>query len=129
MIGQPETANETTILWCTDEKSLLNKLTGRIIDLDPDVLIGWNLINFDLRILIKRAEINRVRFNIGRGGEIPKWRALRGETDKGFVWIAGRVSIDGIDALKNRHLQLPQFFPGECLPNVAWARQKSGRRR
>lgn len=109
MIGEPEPADSPTIRWCANEKELLVLLTKRIVELDPDVISGWNLINFDLRIIIKRAKLTGVAFNIGRAGEVAKWRELRGETDKGFVWIPGRVAIDGIDALKTATYSFPSF--------------------
>ena len=115
MIGQKETDVTQSILWCGDETALLTRLRDEIVEFDPDVISGWNLINFDLRILLKRANLHSVRFSIGRAGEIPKWRELRGETDKGFVWIPGRVAIDGIDALKTATYNFPSF----SLENVA----------
>ena len=115
MIGKPEPETTTTILWFDNEKRLLAALVKRINELDPDVISGWNLVNFDLRILIERCEKSDLRFSIGRGGEAATWRVLRGETDKGFVWIPGRVALDGIDALKTATYSFPSF----SLENVS----------
>lgn len=115
MIGVQEQTDETNILWCDDEKDLLYVLVERIKQIDPDVLIGWNLINFDLRILIERTSKLGVKFSIGRGNKLATWRNIRGEKDKGFVWIPGRVAIDGIDALKTATYRFPSF----SLENVS----------
>ena len=119
MIGKPSSEEKhkmtTFILWFENEKQLLATLVQRINVLDPDVISGWNLVNFDLRILIERSKKFGVRFAIGRGGEAATWRVLRGETDKGFVWIPGRIAIDGIDALKTATYSFPSF----SLENVS----------
>ena len=68
--------------------------------LDPDLVVGWNLVNFDLRILIERAGHHRIPLRIGRGGESAQWRETRNGPGKGWVTMPGRVAIDGIDALR-----------------------------
>ncbi len=115
MIGDPQKDSETVIVWCADEASLLLRLAGRIRELDPDALIGWNLVNFDLRILLRRSQHHKIKFNIGRDGQLPGWRDQRGEKDKGFISITGRVAIDGIDALKTATYRFSSF----SLENVS----------
>ena len=38
-----------------DERALLRALVVRIRALDPDLIIGWTVIDFDLRVLARRA--------------------------------------------------------------------------
>jgi len=108
MIGNPQIAS-TNIIWVTDEKALLIKLCERITQLDPDLIIGWNIINFDLRILIERAERHGVSLRIGRGNSNATWRGRRNDPQKGYVSIPGRVAIDGIDALKSATWNFSSF--------------------
>ena len=115
MIGEPEDAGSATIKWFCNESALLKGLCERIADIDPDLLVGWNLINFDLQILIKRADKFRVPFRIGRNGRVATWREMRGDAGKGYVSISGRVAIDGIDALKAATWNFPSF----SLENVS----------
>ena len=112
-INQAE--QKTSIRWFENERALLSGLVSRINQLDPDVLIGWNLINFDLRILLARAAYHKISFSIGRGNQTPGWRDIKGEQEKGFIFIPGRVAIDGIDALKTATYRFPSF----SLENVA----------
>jgi len=100
MIGAPEPA-QTNIIWVENEEDLLKKLCERIKYIDPDILIGWNLINFDLRILIERASKLKVDLKLGRDDSLATWRPRRNEAHRGYVTIAGRVAIDGIEALKS----------------------------
>ncbi|WOC25024.1 DNA polymerase II [Pseudoalteromonas sp. N1230-9] len=97
MIGQPEPA-ETPIHWVTDESSLLLALNKWFQLFDPDVIIGWNIIDFDFRLLDQRALHNKLSLTIGRNNSNAFFRS--GNNQKGFITIPGRVVIDGIDMLK-----------------------------
>ncbi|MBF4218235.1 3'-5' exonuclease, partial [Vibrio anguillarum] len=44
LIGQPEPA-ETPIQWVSDEKALLLTLNQWFQQFDPDVIVGWNIID------------------------------------------------------------------------------------
>ncbi len=109
VVGKPEPCEHTRIHWCDDEKMLLELLVQRVTLLDPDLLIGWNLVNFDLRIILERAARHDVAMSIGRGGALAQWRDARGDPGKGWVTIPGRVAIDGIDALKSATWSFPSF--------------------
>ena len=109
MIGRPEPAGSTRILWFPDESTLIKALAERICQIDPDLIVGWNLVNFDMRILLQRAQSTGQSFDIGRDGSPASWRNLRGEVEKGYVSIAGRLAIDGIDALRSATWSFPSF--------------------
>jgi len=82
-----------------DEASLLRRLFAAIRELDPDLIIGWNLVEFDLTVLQTRAQVLGVELAIGRGGEVA--RVLpRSMTGVSIARIPGRVALDGILALK-----------------------------
>jgi DNA polymerase-2 len=76
---------------------------------DPDAVIGWNLIQFDLNLLQKHADTHRVPLLLGRGGQPIEWRAHG--TREGFLFapIAGRLVIDGIEALRAAQWSSPSF--------------------
>ncbi len=46
---------------------------------------------------------------IGRDRSSATWRARRNDPHKGYVYIAGRIAIDGIDALKSATWNFPSF--------------------
>lgn len=124
MIGEQEGSENVMIKWFDDEAALLSALCKRIVDIDPDLLVGWNLVNFDLKILVKRAEKFKVPFCIGRNNRIATWRETRGDAGKGYVSIAGRVAIDGIDALKAATWNFPSF----SLENVSQSLLSKGKK-
>ncbi|MGD8171390.1 DNA polymerase II [Vibrio sp. TRT 21S02] len=98
MIGQPE-PSETAIEWVENEEALLKAMVRWFNQFDPDVIIGWNVIDFDFRLLHKRAEWNKVKLNIGRGNQASYFRTSK-TTQQSFISIPGRVVMDGIDTLK-----------------------------
>lgn len=109
MVGKKEDGAENWIHWVSNEKALLRHFVAEINQFDPDLIIGWNVVNFDFRLLIRRAEIHGISLAIGRGGQKISWRDRVGEVDQGFVNISGRVIVDGIDALKTATYQFDSF--------------------
>ena len=102
------------IVWQADEKQLLTNLLLWFSDHDPDIIIGWNVINFDFDLLQKRYDLHGVKFTLGRDGTTPYWRKNKA-SEQQFIEIAGRVVLDGIDLLKTATYNFPSF----SLDNVA----------
>ena len=109
MIGLPQDNAPNWIHWCVDEKTLLRDLILAINHYDPDIIIGWNIVNFDFRLLLQRAEHHKIRLTLGRDNEAIHWRDATGEVNQGFVYMNGRVVIDGIDALKTATYHFASF--------------------
>ncbi|MGY3886627.1 DNA polymerase II [Aeromonas aquatica] len=112
MIGAPEAgaeAWETTIEWVADESALLGALEAWFGRHDPDLVIGWNVVNFDFRLLLRRAELNKRRLRLGRGRELCFWRSSRNDPQTGNVIIPGRMVLDGIDTLKSATWQFASY--------------------
>jgi DNA polymerase-2 len=108
MIGEKQDAPDW-IHWVENEKELLTTFVHQLNQYDPDVIIGWNVVNFDFRLLIKRAALNNVALTIGRNQQKITWRDARNESNQGYVSMAGRVVVDGIDALKTATYQCDSF--------------------
>nr|WP_246047241.1 DNA polymerase II [Colwellia ponticola] len=115
MIGEPQTGCESYIHWHTDERQLLLHFIDEINVFDADILIGWNVINFDFKLLQKRCDLHGIRFSIGRDGAVPYWRKNANNPEQNFIEIAGRVVLDGIDLLKTATYNFTSF----SLDNVA----------
>ncbi|MFM2580290.1 DNA polymerase II [Vibrio fortis] len=98
MVG-PEQEADTAIQWVKDEAALLEAMIDWFKRYDPDVIIGWNVIDFDFRLLHKRAEWNKIKLNIGRDSQ-PNFFRSSVQSQQGFITIPGRVVLDGIDMLK-----------------------------
>jgi DNA polymerase-2 len=99
----------TLVEYVTDEKILLTRWIETVIEIDPDIFIGWNVVNFDLRVLQKRSQALGIPLTIGRSKTIPSWRKAQNETDHHFISIPGRVVLCGIDTLKSATYNFSSF--------------------
>jgi DNA polymerase-2 len=97
------------VVACGDERGLLIALGARLRDLDFDLLTGWNVIDFDLAVLLAAARRLGVRFEVGRGPGGP--RLIRDTSFRGRsrAEIEGRVVLDGIDLLKGAFVRLEDY--------------------
>ena len=111
-INKPE--SEINIVWQADERQLLLSLLAWFTQYDPDIIIGWNVINFDFDLLQKRFDLHGIKLTIGRDGKAPYWRKNKA-SEQQFIEINGRVVLDGIDLLKTATYNFPSF----SLDNVA----------
>ena len=84
--------------YCDSRQAMLERLNAWLARHDPDAIIGWNLVQFDLRVLRDHAEQLKVPLLLGRGGDVMGWRQ-HNSTQHYFAEAAGRLIIDGIDAL------------------------------
>ncbi|MCM2545323.1 DNA polymerase II [Burkholderia glumae] len=98
-----------TLVYCESRAELLAQLNDWFTRHDPDVLIGWNLIQFDLRVLHAHSQQFGVPLRLGRDGSVLDWRAHGAQPDHFFAGAAGRLVIDGIDALKSATWSFPSF--------------------
>ncbi|MEM1245859.1 MAG: DNA polymerase II [Acidobacteriota bacterium] len=76
------------------EAALLRTLAQRIRQLDPDVIIGWNVADFDFTVLERRARELGVLFELGRAPGHTRIRKGQGRAAT-QVGIPGRVVLDG----------------------------------
>jgi len=107
MIGSGD--NDEMIEYVADEKVLLQRWIEWVADIDPDVFIGWNVVNFDLSLLQRKSRSLGISFAIGRGGALPHWRQSQVDSNQHFVLIPGRVVLDGIDTLRSATYNFASF--------------------
>ena len=92
---------EEDVTFFASERKALEACFAAIRDYDPDALLGWNVVEFDLRVLDARCTALNLPFTIGRAGE--RARVLVGETPQSIsiARVPGRVVLDGVATLKN----------------------------
>lgn len=117
MIGDDtqNTDPDTPTRFFATERELLEAFIDDVQRLDPDVLIGWNVVNFDFQFLQNKADQLKLPLRLGRNHNLPRWRQSQAEASQYFLAIPGRVVLDGIDTLKSATWQFASF----SLENVA----------
>ncbi|KND59544.1 DNA polymerase II [Candidatus Burkholderia verschuerenii] len=115
MLGQPNgdptlaDAHGFALEYCASRADMLRRFNAWMAHHDPDAIIGWNVIQFDLRILQRHADDYGVPLVIGRGGSVVEWREHGMKRNHYFISVAGRLVIDGIEALRSATWNFPSF--------------------
>ena len=116
MLGPPNKTDavDFKLDYCDTRAQLIEHLNQWLATFDPDAIIGWNVVQFDLRVLHEHAQRLNVPLLLGRGGETMAWRE-HGSRNHYFAAAAGRLIIDGIEALRSATWSFESF----SLENVA----------
>jgi DNA polymerase-2 len=94
---------------CLNERSALDAFVERVRSLDPDVITGWNTIDFDFTVLERVAARVRHPFNLGRDTGAMRIRKAEGYFGSGQANIPGRVVLDGIDLLRGAFVRMEDY--------------------
>ena len=107
VVGNGEEELPSYILTFPDEKELLTEFIKWFNKVDPDIIIGWHVIGFDLMFLESKSNEYHIPFDIARaGGRV----SLRTRKPRGyFASITGRVVIDGPPALRSSFFTFEDF--------------------
>ncbi|MDP2506535.1 DNA polymerase II [Oceanobacter sp. 3_MG-2023] len=106
----PEAATDPSeLVRLADEASVLHALNNRIAASDPDVILGWNLIQFDLDVLQQKYHEHTIPMSWGRDGSILRVRQQRNPPDRIIVNMDGRLALDGIELLRAASYQFESF--------------------
>lgn len=119
MLGEPAAGATKPIgfalRYFSSRRAMIEALNGWFEQHDPDVILGWNVVQFDLRVLQKNADDAHTQLLLGRERQPMAWRAHPGKQEYLFAPMPGRVAIDGIEALRAAMWSFPSF----SLENVA----------
>ena len=90
------------------ERELITGFARRVRDLDPDVLTGWNVVDFDLTVLARMAERLRVALELGRGAGGVRLRPA-GSRGAAQASVPGRVVLDGIHLMRGAFIRMDDY--------------------
>ena len=91
------------------ESDLLAGFCRRVRALDPDVVTGWNVVDFDLAVLDRLATRLGVPLELGRGPGELRMRADRSARGTPQATIPGRVVLDGIALLRGAFIRMEDY--------------------
>ena len=92
----------------SSERACLQGFFNFIEHYNPDTLIGWNFIQFDLHVLNTLCKKNKLRLTIGRAKQPVKWREDK-SNNRYYITIPGRLALDGIELLKSATYNFSSF--------------------
>jgi len=106
-----------TLTYVADRPALILAINAWFREHDPDAIIGWNLVQFDLRLLQACADQHGLVLALGRSGKPIDWRNHGRREGYVFASIPGRLAVDGIEAMRSAMWSFPSF----SLESVAQA--------
>ncbi len=91
------------------EGEMVTRFSSLIKELDPDIITGWNLIDFDVKVIHDHLRSSKKAISWGRA----EWKnriTFSGEFMKDSkADIPGRMVLDGIALLKNNFIRLTDY--------------------
>ena len=96
-----------------DEAGLLSAFAERLAARDPDVVTGWNVLDFDLRVLARRFAARGLPFALGRSDEPGGLVERPGR--RLAVDLPGRAAVDAM----RLHRASGERFEDQSLETVA----------
>lgn len=104
--GEP---GDSSYVGVRDEAELLRCFFEHVARVDPDILTGWNVIDFDLAVLERKAVQAGIPFALGRGGDRATILRPRSDQQPSVAKIPGRVVLDGINTLRAATFSFESF--------------------
>lgn len=117
---------------CKNEPECLEKFKAEILKLDPDIITGWNIIDFDFLYLQKLFRKYKIKFDFGRTDEEATLRIEKDFFKASKMDVPGRQIIDTLNLIKDPFLKDSPFmrntkFESYTLENVSQAILKKGK--
>lgn len=100
------------ITWCESEVDALQSFFAWLKEHDPDVIIGWNVVAFDLDFLQWKCKKLGIIFDMGRGKSGDQNAVILAPQQSGHMHISripGRVVLDGITSLRGAFWSFESF--------------------
>lgn len=107
MLGEKPKSSPDYISFYDNERDLLTSFFNRFKEIDPDIIIGWHVIGFDLLFLDNKCRELGISLDIARAnGRV----SIRQRKPSGhYISLSGRVVIDGPAMLRASFFNFEDF--------------------
>lgn len=112
-LGSCDTIDGVDVVSCIDEAEVLMSWRDMICRMDPDVIVGYNIMSFDMGYLRNRAVeigIERRFMKLGRIVDLPSEyvekmlsSAAMGDNVMKYIVMHGRTTIDLLNIMQREH--------------------------
>ncbi|MBI4447760.1 hypothetical protein HY643_02175, partial [Candidatus Woesearchaeota archaeon] len=94
---------------CKSEEELLEKFKQKIIEIDPDVITGWSLIDFDLKTIFERCKEYSIPPDFGRDNTPCKLKFEEGFFRDSKADFPGRAVFDALPLIRASALSVKDY--------------------
>ncbi len=101
--------NLTNTTSCKDEKEMIEKFFAIIKEQDPDVITGWNVIEFDFPVIREHCRALNVPIRFGRADWDCQFTVNTSFFVESRAEIPGRQVLDGLHLLRGSFVKLPDY--------------------
>lgn len=119
IVSKNSAAFPTHVIACEDEKKLLELFQRRVKALDPDIVTGWNIVDFDLPVLLRRFAIHKMPWALDRTKP-----ASAPNSKSKFIDIRGRQILDALRLVRASSLRFEDLRLG-TVAQVLLNREKT----
>lgn len=117
---------------CKNEQECLEKFKSELLKQDPDIITGWNMIDFDLVYLKSLFNKHKIPFNIGRTNAEASLRIESNFFRSSTANVPGRQVLDALNLIRDPFIkEAPSIkkaeFNSYTLEDVAQSILKTGK--
>lgn len=117
IIGDPQNGDACFLRCHADESALLTAVRERVCEMGPDIVTGWNVIDFDLRVLVERFRKLRLHCRLGRTRDETYVR--KGERFGGSTAVVhGRQVVDAMHLIRRSTRRFSDYRLGTVAEEV-----------
>ncbi|HVO24588.1 MAG TPA: DNA polymerase II [Candidatus Margulisiibacteriota bacterium] len=91
------------------EKAAIRRFLEYLHALDPDVITGWNVVDFDLAFLARAARRHGLHFAIGRNDDEFALQKDASFTRESRASVFGRQVLDGLSLMRGAFIRLDDY--------------------
>jgi len=92
-----------------DEYTLLERFIAHVRRVDPDVLTGWNVCDFDLNVILRACRQAGIRCALGRTDDELDVRQDQSFTRESRAVLCGRQVLDGLALVRSAFIRLDDY--------------------
>lgn len=96
-------------VFCEDEEELIEKFRDYILEIDPDIITGWNVIDFDFEFLREKFIDYKIDFRLGRDNSKSKIKIESDFFVDSKMEVSGRVVLDGLNLIRGSFVKLDNY--------------------
>jgi DNA polymerase-2 len=97
------------IIYCNNEKELLEKFIDCVNEFSPQIIMGWNVIDFDFKVVIEKMKKHKIEKSFSKFGSDLKLKINPDFFRASTLDINGILVFDIIELLKINFINFPDY--------------------